>query len=243
MPALALSIPVLADQVSIRADVWYPMNGDPGSGNQGFMIDIAEKVLTANGHTLDYKAMPWERALDQVRAGKFDCVVGAYKSDAPDFVFPQEHWGLDSTGVFVRADDSFQYTDLASLTGRKVGVIKGYAYDDDLNNAIASDKKTFKAAAGGNALESNIKKLTGKRLDSVIESTAVFSAKASEIGMVDKTKLAGVIGDKSPIYIACSPNKPSSGGLVKMFDEGLAKLRASGELASIMGKYGMSDWK
>jgi polar amino acid transport system substrate-binding protein len=243
LAAVGLSFTTLADTISIRADEWYPMNGDPSGDKKGFMIDIADKILTANGHNLDYKIMPWERALDTVRKGEADCVVGAYIDDAPDFVFPSENWGMDSTAVFVEVSDDYKLNGMASLAGRKVGVIGGYAYFDELDEMIKNDDKTFKSASGGDALETNIKKLTGKRLDTVIESPAVMRAKLKELALTDKVKMVGLLEEDSPIYIACSPAKPGSKQLVGLFDEGLSKIRASGELEAIMSQYGMSDWK
>jgi polar amino acid transport system substrate-binding protein len=34
-----------ADVVSIRADAWYPINGDAGSEAPGYMIEIAEVIF------------------------------------------------------------------------------------------------------------------------------------------------------------------------------------------------------
>ncbi|RPJ68815.1 hypothetical protein DRW07_01485 [Alteromonas sediminis] len=233
---------VLSDTVTIRADEWYPINGDPNSNKPGFMIELAKAVLEPAGHSVDYQVMPWERALDSVRKGSHDCVVGAYKEDAPDFVFPKNHWGLDSTGFFVNNDSDWKFDSLNSLLTKKVGVINGYAYGEELDELISNNPSVFSGLGGNDALEKNIKKLTAGRIDIIIESPNVMRAKLEELKL-SNVKQAGTLGEASPMYIACSPAKPSSSNYVELIDKGTDALRASGKLSEILARYGMSDWE
>lgn len=231
------------ESITIRADEWFPMNGEPGAEKPGFMIELAQKIFSDNGIKVDYRLMPWERALNSVRKGEHDCVVGAYPEDAPDFIYPKENWGMDSTGVFVAASDSWRFSELDSLLKRKVGVVSGYAYGDGLDELIKGRKDVFKGLSGNKALETNVKKLLSGRINTIIESPAVMNAKLDALGKKGALVLAGIHGEASELYIACSPNKENSKNLVRMVDEGTQQLRASGELKSIMSKYGLSDWK
>lgn len=231
-----------ADTISIRADEWFPVNGQPGADKPGYMIELAKAVLEPAGHTVDYQLMPWERALDSVRKGRHDCVVGAYKEDAPDFVFPDTPWGLDSTGFFVQESSSWSYSGFDSLMDKTVGVINGYAYGEEFDQLIASNPKVFRGLGGNDALDKNIKKLAAGRIDVVVESPNVMRAKLKEMG-VSGIKLAGTLGEPSEMYIACSPATGKSEAYIKLVEEGTAKLRASGKLEDIMGRYGMSDWQ
>jgi len=88
---LSTSISAWSETLTIRADEWFPMNGDPDSSNPGYMIDFAKAVFEPKGIKVDYALMPWKRALYEVRKGNNDCVVGAYESEAPGFLFPDEH--------------------------------------------------------------------------------------------------------------------------------------------------------
>jgi ABC-type amino acid transport substrate-binding protein len=45
-----------------------------------------------------------------------------------------------------------------------------------------------------------------------------------------------------PIYIAFA-STPAGAKYVKLFDEGMQKLRASGQLDKLLKSYGVSDWK
>lgn len=104
---VALSTTAMANQtISIRADNWYPMNGNPESNLPGYMIELARAIFKQHGYEVNYETMPWKRALSTVKTGKHDCVVGAYKEDAPGFVFPTESWGMDQADFFVKKGNS-----------------------------------------------------------------------------------------------------------------------------------------
>lgn len=240
--SLILSANVMAKTVSIRADSWYPMNGEPGSEKEGFMIDFAREVFSAAGYDVDYKIMPWERAIVSTREGSSDCVVGAYTEDAPDFNFPAEQWGKDITGYFILNSSSWVFNNLDSLLTEKIGVIEGYAYGEDLDKLIASRKDIFKSIPGNDALEKNFKKLAANRIDVVIESVSVGKAKIKDMNLESKVKLGGQNPSSDSIYIACSPNTKGK-ALTQIVDEGTKAMRESGKLSQIMEKYGLSDWK
>lgn len=235
----------LADTVSIRADEWFPINGTPGSTTPGYMIELAQVILAANGHKVDYKTMPWERSLADVRRGKFDCVVGAYKDDAPDFVFPEEPWGVIESTFYVKKGSSWSYKGIESLKNIKIGTIGGYAYSEEFDAYVEANKSTAKVQVinANNALEQNIKKLASSRIDATIESHLVMEAKLKSLGMREEIMGAGVLSEADNMYIACTPIKESSKRYVKLFTQGVEKLRRSGELKVILDKYGLKDWK
>ncbi|MFE8070256.1 transporter substrate-binding domain-containing protein [Marinobacteraceae bacterium S3BR75-40.1] len=250
VPALLLTltlgagaISVSADTITIRADSWYPMNGEPGSDKPGYMIELAKAIFEPAGHQVDYGLMPWERAVKSVRAGDYDCVVGAYNDDAPDFVFPQENWGLDETHLWVAAGNDWKYTGTDSLAGKTVGLIGGYAYGDEFDGYFKAHPGQAQYIKANNALEQNIKKVAGGRIDATAESPSVMRAKLKDMGYQGKLVSAGALGDPVPMYIACSPAKDSSQTYVDLVDKGTRELRKSGKLDAILERYGLEDWQ
>ncbi|MDX5298888.1 MAG: transporter substrate-binding domain-containing protein [Gammaproteobacteria bacterium] len=236
------SAAVQAQTVTIRADNWYPMNGDPKSPKPGYMIEMAQAILAPQGIQVDYATMPWERAVHSVRAGEYDCVVGAFKEDTPDFVFPQLPWGSDQTTVYVKAGDAWRYTGLDSLESRKVGLIGGYSYHEAFDKYIEQNASLAQFIKGDNALENNIQKLLAGRIDTTVESPLVMAAKLKDMGLQGQVAVAGTLGEPNAMYIACSPAKADSQALVRMLDEGTRTLRESGALARILERYGLTDW-
>ena len=240
-----LSGSILAKSVSIRADEWFPINGVPGSSSPGYMIELAQIILKEHGYIVDYQVSPWERSVESVRKGKFDCVVGAYTDDAPDFIFPQESWGKIESTFYVKKGNGWKYSGIKSLMAVKVGTIGGYAYSEEFDAYVAANKKSARVQVmkSNNALENNIKKLLAGRLDTLIESHLVMNAKLKNMGKSSDIIAAGLLAPADDMYIACSPAKAHSKKLVQWFSDGLKKLRASGELQKILTKYGLKDWK
>ncbi|GGX66779.1 substrate-binding periplasmic protein [Saccharospirillum salsuginis] len=232
-----------SDTITIRADSWCPMNCEPGTTQPGYMIEFAREIAEQNGHSVDYQTMPWRRAVDSVREGQFDCVVGAYVEDAPDFRFPDEHWGLDQTAVYAKADSDFAYDGLDSLQGEKIGVIGGYAYSDAFDAFAEQNPDVVQWLNADNALENNIRKVLAGRLTATLESPAVMGHKLKSMGVQSQMKRVGYLGEGSEMYIACSPAKAATAGYVTMFSEGTRQLRDSGRLQEILADYGLEDWK
>lgn len=232
-------------EVTIRADVWYPHNGTPGSATPGYMIEIAQAAFAAKGINVNYDAMPWERALTLTREGKIDCVVGASPDDAPDFVYPTEPQGRNQNVFYVRQGNAWRFSDMASLANVKLGVIEGYAYADELDAYIEANKGTPKiqAVTGDTPLDQNIKKLLAGRVDVIVESAPVLQAKLKEMNLEGKLDAAGDAGEADDLFIACSPKLPAAPEYARILTEGTQTLRQSGELKKILNKYGLSDWK
>ncbi len=243
---LSVSTMAMAAEVSLRADLWYPMNGVPGSANPGYMVEVAKEALAAGGHTINYQNMPWERAVTEVRAGKFDCAIGAYKEDAPDFVYPDEELGRDVQAFYVKKGNAWKYTgDINALKSISLGVIGGYAYGEEFDKFLesAGANSNVQVINADNALEQNLKKLQAGRITATLESVYVAEAKLKEMNLSGQIEAAGLFGEPTPMYIACSPAKPSSKEYAKLLGDGVKKMRASGKLKSILDKYGLKDWK
>lgn len=236
------STPMLAEIVTIRADRWFPINGEPDSPTPGYMIEMATRIFKEAGLSVDYQPIPWKRAIVFVREGRHDCVVGANKQDTPDFVFPNSSWGTDSAIIYVKKGEKWRYQGLSSLASIHLGLIGGYAYNATVNQFIKENKDRLQLLSGDNALENNIKKLLLGRITATIESPLVMSAKLKEMGLEGEIIPAGQVGETVDMYIACSPAKKSSKTLIKLVDEGTQKLRQSGELKTILDKYGVQDW-
>ncbi len=237
----------IADKIVIAGDIWCPFNCENDSAKPGYMVEIAQKVFTGAGHSVEYTVLPWERAVQECRDGKLSGIIGAYVADAPDFIYPKNELGRNSDSIFVLKEKNWIYRDMSSLSGITIGVIKGYAYaSEELNNYIkknSSNQKIIQLSYGDSALEMSIKKMAGGRLDAIVESPAVFWYMANKMGMKNRLKLAGNLSSPKKVYIAFSPAEPKSKEYARILSDGIDELRKSGELKKILNRYGLDDWK
>ncbi|HYX39072.1 MAG TPA: transporter substrate-binding domain-containing protein [Oligoflexus sp.] len=234
-----------ADVISVRADPYCPYNCEPGSEKMGYMIDIAKAVFERAGHKIDYQSLNWARAVEETRQGKFMAIVGGLKTDAPDFVYPDVAVGSSQSCFFTKADSKWTYEGVKSLESMKLGVVKSYSFGDTLDpyiKANARNPKRIDYVSGDTALDLNIKKLLSNRIGVVLDDSAVIGYELKGRGLTDGVKVAGCDQAKE-IFMAFSPQHPKAKEYAALLTSGIAKLRASGELNTIMARYGLKDWK
>ncbi|MDD2324538.1 MAG: transporter substrate-binding domain-containing protein [Alphaproteobacteria bacterium] len=243
---LCFSPVAMADTISIRGDAWCPYNCEPTDAAPGYMIEVAKEVFEKAGHKVDYQTLTWARALEKVKAGEFTAAVGAAQDDAPELVYGKNALGNSSNTFAVRADDPFVYKDISSLNGKALGTINGYAYTDVIDKYIEDNKadpKKIQAAAGDDAIKTNFTKLVAKRIDLIVDDGNVLASQVALQHLEGKVKVIESPLPSVDVYIAFSPANPKSTEYVTLLDKGIDDLRASGQLAKILAKYGVKDWK
>ncbi|MEN8190249.1 MAG: ABC transporter substrate-binding protein [Thermodesulfobacteriota bacterium] len=239
---------VWGDTITLRADEWCPYNCTPGTQLPGYMVEVADKIFSRADHTVDYQSMPWSRAIAEARSGSINGVIGAGITDAPGFIFPTEPLGFMKNSFWARRDESWRFTDIASLQKVVLGAVQDYDYTREINEYITDKNNSDRVEVihGRSALERNIKKLLGHRIDVIIEDENVFLTKIQALGKTqDVIKVGAIKGElkMQQLFIAFSPGHEKSAEYGRLLSDGISRLRESGELAVIMAKYGLLDWK
>lgn len=237
---LLVAAPVHAEMLRLRADHWYPFNATPGDARPGFTIEVLEQIFSAHDTALDYQLTSWSRALEQAYGGEADCVVGAYREEAPGLLFPRQHFAVDVPTFYVLAEDTWRYQDEASLDGRLVGVIADYSYGEKFDAWMKLHPRQVNVASGYRPLLNNVRMLLAGRVDVLVETPVVMDALLAEHGLEGVLREAGTepSGD-GRLYLACT-NSPRGHQFTEQFDAGWERLQASGVLAEIYGRYGVA---
>ena len=228
--------------IVVSADEWCPYNCAPDSPAPGYVIELVQRIFSANGYSVKYVVKPWERALHETRIGYVDAVVGAIPSEAPGLVYPDMECGLSRNGLF-SSDPEWRYSGGGSLEGLVFGVASGYSYGEVIDGFIATGRLHVEAMSGETPLETNIKMLLRGRIDGIVADTSVAAYTAREMGVADAIHYGGSPDPGSLLYVAFSPDAENSQMFARMFSEGLDKLRSSGELKAILAKYNLTDWR
>ncbi|PKM22507.1 MAG: hypothetical protein CVV10_03945 [Gammaproteobacteria bacterium HGW-Gammaproteobacteria-14] len=241
MAAMVAAPVVFAETIRLRADNWFPVNGDPAAARPGYGIEVLSRVWSR--YTLDYRLMPWARSLDAVRAGDADCVIGAFPGDAPDLLYPQQPLGTDGVGVYALQADSWTYDGVESLQWRNVAVISEYSYGDVLDQWLADPRNAIRIqmAHGAEALEGNIRKLLAGRVDVLLESPMIMKNALRRLNLDHLVQLAGEGQAAQPFYIACTPGNPRVAEWLEAFDQGVQGLKDSGEWGELLSRYGIEE--
>lgn len=232
-----------AKSITIVADEWLPYNGKPDSSKPGYGIEIAKAIFHPEQIEVKYRTMPWSRAIDGARQGLFTAIIGAYREEAPDFIFPEHEFGLSSNGLYALRALKIDYRGTHSLLDHRIGVIKGYSYGDAVDSFIRNNPKGIHIGTGTQPLATNIRLLMSGRVDLLIEDQNVLRQAAQEIRVLSQIRKVTTLGKGNSVYVAFSPAIAESEQLAQLFDQGMQKLKASGKLNQILNRYGLLYWR
>jgi polar amino acid transport system substrate-binding protein len=236
----------LADTITIRSDPWLPYNGVGNQAPAGYMIELARLIAEAEGHEIDYRNLPWDDALAAVREGRFDCVVGATRGDAPDFAFPANAWGQSQSVFFAMADSGWRWNGVESLEGKRLAVIEGYAYGEGIDAYIEQHKadpaRVVVVNSVGRAAVAAVSNLVGRRADIWVENRFVGVDTLTKLELAERIVERGALDAPEDVFIGCTPADPRGARYAEMFSDGIARLRSEGKLAEVLARYGLRDW-
>jgi polar amino acid transport system substrate-binding protein len=243
---LAFSASAWAYDITIRADSRMPYRGPQNGQSAGYMIDLARKIALASGHTVNYANMPMRDALFAVRKGEFDCVVGVTREDAADFIFSDLSWGKSQNAFYAMTETSWRYNGLQSLESVRLAVVDGYSYSPELDAYIAAHRRDGSVVVVNNIRRpaiSAVSQVATKKADVFVEDFMLMRQTLHTMQMTDRVVKVGVLDTPSDLYLACTPANWRGKEFAKVFSEGLAKLRDSGELQPILDQYAIKDWE
>ena len=241
----ALVSPSLADPIVLAADKWCPYNCEPNSDRPGVLVEIAQQVFGSAGYTVDYRLMPWNRSLSEVRKNRVQGIIGALKSEAPDLIYGSQAIACDDTGFAFKKGLGFHYNGPSSLDPYRIAVIADYNYDSGEIDAYIKNHATSEGRiqfnTGDDAAIANIRKLVAGRVDVAVDSVAVMSYIVNQLGLSDSIDIVD-LGRPNDIFIAFSPKDNRSEDLAALLVKGGEDFYKSGKLAAILSRYGVSDW-
>lgn len=228
--------------VVLAADPWCPHNCVSGSTPEGYMVDLAREALGLAEFEINYVNMSWARALEQARAGYIDGIIGAFTSDAPDFIFPEESLGTSHIELYTQPGQDWHYEGVDSLRNQTLIALNGYSYSPELDDYILRHRDNQKRVwilSGPAPLERAIKLILENRSDVLPEDRDVMAWTLRHQLPGVQLRNAGALYH-TPVYIAFSPASPRSAELADTLSRGIRELRASGRLAEILSGYGVS---
>ncbi len=230
--------------LKVAGERWAPFNNwaaDPA--RPGFLIEIVQSILKRAGHTLVYTERPWARAVEETKSGRMDALVGADRHTGSGLVFPGEPIGFSVSRFYVRQDSSWRFTGIESLAQVKVGLLVGATYGQAFDNYVARNRRAVDPMGGEDYLRRSFIKLGMGRIDAFLEDGTVIAAFLKETDQQGQFKDAGALSQGEAIFIAFSPRFARGKDFATLITEGVRNMRKSGELKTILARYGVIDWK
>lgn len=236
-----------AEPLVLIGDEWCPYNCAEDNPQPGYLVDLLASIFKAEGLTVEYRVIPWTRAIKMVEEGQADLLLATTPDTTPDLPLSVAV-GEDRTCFFVPANSTWHYRDLADLQRQRLGVVQDYSYDGGgpldayIATSPAEDGRVL-ASSGANALQNNFNKLLAGRVDLVLENCNVGLYSLQRYGLREQIREAGSLAYyRGELNIGLSPRNPQAARLTELIGRGLAERRASGELQRLLQPYGMQDW-
>lgn len=207
------SAPGYAEQISIGADEWQGYTHSDGSGIYFALL----KKIYANDR-LEIKLDSFNRTLKKFEQNKVDIIVGIYKEDLPRALFP--NWYLDTEYPIMAFYNpkSFTINHLNDFKKLSTSWLRGYAFD----RYLPQSKNTYLV----DDINRGFKMLANQRIDTFIDYSYnlpdEYRKQFSSFEVLPSRR----------IYIAFQRNQHGK-KLALKFDQKMAQLRDSGELATL----------
>lgn len=219
--AVALSanpaVTILIDEAD--APYMYAVEGKP-NGIYPALIHAAFKAMRV---PVNLEARPWKRALAMLDKGEAG-LVGLYKNAEREARYDfSEPVYVERLLVYTARGKAFDYLDVTSLKGLRVGLRRGWNYGQNL------ERTTIELLEEVDTDEQNFKKLKAGRLDALICTQGAGAKLAAKYDAV-----ASAIPFSEGITYLAFHKRHGKAQLLKDFSTTLAVMRKSGEFLRIV---------
>ncbi|MBL1375776.1 transporter substrate-binding domain-containing protein [Zobellella iuensis] len=223
-----------ANTVTAAQDPWPPFVTDD-QAMPGVSVEILAAALKTQGMEVDFKIMPWSRALEETSKGRLDLLPATwFTQERTEYLVYSESYLENELSFIKRADDGFEFTDISSLNGKSVGVVRGYGYGDEFLSAANFNKPE------ANDLVSNLKKLMAQRIDLTLEDKLVALSSMKEAGLESQDfAFSSTALSTNPLHVTSGKANPNSTLYIEAYNRGLAEIKSNGTFDAILAKYGI----
>lgn len=211
---------------------WPPYQGRklPYSGSAS---RIVTEAFASEGITVRFEYMPWARALLESKAGHLDGTFVWSKTPEREVAFHfTDPVFTESVYLLYRKIKPLHFRQLADLSGAILTGTIGYNYGPEWNKLEAAGLLLLTRVPSD---EQGLRMLLAGRVDGFPVDLAVGQYLLDQIGGPDATDAIGYDADKPmlqlPMCLMISRHTVDGAELVRKFNAGLAKLKASGKLA------------
>lgn len=235
LSALVIALPLTAQAQSVELTTmnWPPFYGE-NLEQGGFINAIAKEALAESGYESHTEFTSWQTALDTVKSGDKDAILGGYYSEerAQDYYFSIPIYTV-LAGLIKKPDFPLNnYPSFESLNEYSLGKLKGSVIGESFDNYNFNDLREFPE------VDDAIKALSTGEIDLYADSLAVAKEAAKAEG-IDGSQLQILLPplEENDLYLLISKSIPNAEELRDAFNKGLLSIQASGRYDEILAEF------
>lgn len=231
---LSLVVPAAqAQTLNVAVGAWPPYIAQDLPFH-GLIPHVVSEALATQDIQVKFHFMDWQSAYDQTRAGKMDASVGWIKNEVRmQEVLFSKPISYSTTTFFHQKKKAFTWDEFADLKRLKIGVVRGYSYGDEFDQAHAKGQLEVQLFE---TEELAFAALLAGQIDLLPAETKVgeallkqFPAAQAQAITIDEHALKN-----TSLHWITSKDDPKFKDLLDRFDQGLAELKASGRYQKIV---------
>jgi polar amino acid transport system substrate-binding protein len=233
--SLLLSASSWSEKIIAAADP-YPPFLDPSQPKQGIALQIVRAAYATQGYDVEMRFVPWARALSGINNGQYDILPDAWwTQERTTFMEFSEPYMKNEIKFIKRKGDPFEYKGLTSLSGKLVGIVRGYGYGDEFLNAI-----NFHRSEVDNAVQ-NIRKLVLGRIDLTLEDEIVARSliRRDAPDLLPQIEFTQNALSTQALHVTSGLKNPRHQTLIEAFNKGLATIKTNGTYDKILHENGL----
>lgn len=206
------------------------VDGEP----DGLAVRVLREVFEPLGHHVRFELYPWARAQNMLENGRADILIGPYKNAEREarFAFSAQPFYRDSIVFFHLRSRALQWSgDYQQLLGRRIGVVRGWAYGSDFDSQREQLELVTVAS-----VEIGLRMLRAGRLDMLASNQRNTLPVLVALGLSHAVNQLAPQIDQQDGYFAF-PRRLEPGQLQKDFDREFALMVKQGRLAALAEKW------
>lgn len=219
--------PVLDRTITIATGEYPPWAGS-SLPHHGYVNHIVSEAFASQGLKVEFVYLPWKRAFEETRKGKFDATSYWYENaERREAMLFSDRVITNRIVFFQRADTpKVQWKTFADLAPYRMSITLGYTYSAELYEAI-ENKLLNPIIVSSDA--QNLKLLMAKRVDFFATDEMSGYYMAAQLG-IDPRKLVVIEPAlvKPQGYLLAGKINPDSQLIIDTFNRGLRTIKANG---------------
>ena len=232
---------IAKDKIEIlRAGDWAPYHFENENGElTGFLIDIIQNVGEVSNIEVEFINIPsWTRCLIMMKNGDADAFMPLFKTpERENFIYFLENNILfyeNDVFVSLKKNPIDFNGNLNNMKEYFIGMVKGYSYGEDFDNA------DFLKKVEDTNEEQLLKLLLHEdRYPVIVGDERVFTYLAYKKGILQDLYFSKKALVHEPLYIGFSKNKTDK-DLIEKFTANLKKFKKSEKYKTILNQYGIT---
>lgn len=227
--------------IRIATGEFAPWTGQQLPDN-GHVNHIIAAAFATQGVTVEFVYLPWKRAFEEARLGKFDATSYWYEnSERREAMLFSDPLIVNRTVFFQRTNsDAIRWKNFGDLSQYRMSATLGFTYTEDFYRAV--DAQVINPIMVPSDIQ-NIKLLMADRVDLFATDEMSGFYMAAQLS-IDPRKLKVIEPALSAPegYLLASKTHPNAQALINTFNQGLKQLKKNGSYRKILDRVDNSSF-